>query len=162
MDTYGMGPQRKIFLPRNPSYLGPIFPEQLVLQYPDLHGFGLTEEQHSQIMARLKAASVVNRVEMERCQARWASRFSVLYGTLEQTVNGVKEDIAQWLDMAKALDLDDQHRIRTRPHFVKPSSTLVAAALAKASARATGLQRGVPSDTLAKSVTKVKWDGKTR
>ena len=59
-------------------YLGPIFPEQPVLQYPDLHGFGLTEEQHSQIMAHLKVASVVNRVEVERCQARWASRFSAL------------------------------------------------------------------------------------
>ena len=83
MDTYGMGPQKKIFPPRDVSYLGPIFPEQTILQYPDLSGFGLTEEQHSQILSRLKAASVANRVEVERCQAWWAARFSTLHGTLE-------------------------------------------------------------------------------
>ena len=77
---------------------------------------------------------MANRIELERCQARWAARFSNLHGILEQTVNGVKEDLAQWLDTTKALDLDDQQRIQTRPHFVKLSSTLVVATLAKVSA----------------------------
>ena len=105
---------------------------------------------------------MANRIELERCQAQWAARFSNLHGILEQTVNGVKEDLTQWLDTARALDLDDQHRIRTRPHFVKLSSTLVAAALAKASARATITQRGAPSEPLGMLGTKVKQDRKTR
>ena len=83
-----------------------------------------------------------------------------MHGILEQTVNGVKEDLAQWLDTGKVLDLDDQHRVQTRPHFVKPSSTLVVAALAKASARAIVPQRGAPSQTLEKTETKVKREGK--
>ena len=74
----------------------------------------------------------------------------------------MKEDLAQWLDTDKALDLDEQRLIRTRPIFVKLSSTLVAAALAKASAKATVLQRVVPSETLWTLGTKVKQDGKTR
>ena len=163
MDSYGMGPQRKIFPPRDVSYSGLIFPEQTILQYPELEAFGpeigLTEVQICMIQAHIKAASVANKIAMEQCQARWASRFSSLHGILEQTVNGVKEDLAQWLDTAKALDLDEQRLIRTRPHFVKPLSTLVAAALAKASARATVPQRGAPSEPLGK---KVKRDGKTR
>ena len=40
MDTYGMGPQRKIFPPRDVSYSGLIFPEQDFLQMPELESFG--------------------------------------------------------------------------------------------------------------------------
>ena len=94
---------------------------------------------------------------MEQCQARWVSQFSTLHGILEQTVNGVKEDLAQWLDMEKALDLDEQRLIRSRPHFVKPS-TLAAAALAKALAQ----HRGAPSEPQGSTGTKVKRDGKPK
>ena len=106
---------------------------------------GLTDVQHSLIQTKLKTAEESNRAEFERTQARWASRFSALYGSLEMVCNGVKEDVVQWLDCAKTLDLDDQHSIRTRPHIVKPSSQMVAASLARVTARAQGLHRGAPS-----------------
>ena len=98
MDTYGMRPQRKIFPPRDVSYSGLIFPEKDFLQYPELETFsseiGLTEDQIHRIQARIKAASVANKIALEQCQARWASWFSSLRGILEQTVNRVKEDLA--------------------------------------------------------------------
>ena len=80
-----------------------------------------------------------------------------MHGILEQTVNGVKEDLAQWLDMEKALDLDEQRLIRSRPHFVKPS-TLAATALAKAPAQL----RGAPFEPQGSTGTKVKRDGKPK
>ena len=72
MDTYGMGPQKKIFPPRDVSYSGLIFPEQTILQYPELDTFGseigLTEVQKHQIQAHITVASVANKIELERCQ----------------------------------------------------------------------------------------------
>ena len=69
MDTYGMGPQRKIFPPRDVSYLGPIFPEQDILQFPELKTFGpeigLTEDKIRMIQACINVASVANRIAME-------------------------------------------------------------------------------------------------
>ena len=126
MDTYGMGPQRNIFPPRDISYSGLIFPEQDFLQMPEPESFGpdlgLSGDQTRMLQAHFKAASIANRFAMEQYQARWVTRFSTLHGILEQTANGVKEDLAQWLDLEKTLDLDEQRLIRHRPHFVKPST----------------------------------------
>ena len=80
MDTYGMGPQRKIFPPRDVSYSGPIFPEPDFLQYPELENFGseigLTVDQIRKVQGRINEVTVANRIALERCQAHWATRFS--------------------------------------------------------------------------------------
>ena len=94
---------------------------------------------------------------MEQYQAHWVTQFSTLHGILEQTVNGVKEDLAQWLDTEKALDLDEQCLIRHRTQFVKPS-TLAATAWAKALAQL----RGAPFEPQGSTGTKVKQDGKPK
>ena len=157
MDSYGMGLQRMIVPPRDVSYSGPIFPEQTVLVSPDLSDLSLTEEQRSLIQTRLKTAAEAKRVEVERTQARWAARYSALYGTLESVCIGVKEDVTHLFDCARTQDLDEKHQIQTRPHFIKSSSQIVAASLARATARANGLQRGAAlPEPLVKLETKVK------
>ena len=59
--------------------------------------------------------------------------------------NGVWEDVTLCLDCAKTHKLQDQHFLRTRPHFVKPAGQLAAAALqAKATAGAHVLRKEEP------------------
>ena len=116
---------------------------------------GLTKEQLAKINNRLEAAEELNKTEFRKSLAQHNQHFSLLYGIHETVCNRVKEDITLWLDCAKTLDLQDQHLLRTRVHFMKPTGQLAAAALqAKAKVRAQVLQRGAPQlNPLAVSVT---------
>ena len=106
---------------------------------------GLTKEQLAKINNRLEAAEELNKTEFRKSLVQHNQHFPLLYGIHETVCNRVKEDITLWLDCAKTLDLQDQHLLRTRVHFMKPTGQLAAAALqAKAKVRAQVLQRGAP------------------